>query len=71
MPNVIAGIIGALAGVGVALCFILAFGCVSELDQRKTWQDCGGIQHEVCWEEGSPLDARTCEYKYYVECINE
>jgi hypothetical protein len=45
-------------------------GCASEADQRRHWQDCGGIVHEECWEDGSPYDARACEYVYYQECIN-
>jgi hypothetical protein len=45
--------------------------CANETAERKHWQDCGAVYHEVCYGAGAP-DAwsRDCEYEFYKECIN-
>jgi hypothetical protein len=50
------------------ICGVLGWtGCVSELDQRQKWQDCGAVMHPECWEgHGSQL----CEYEFYKACVN-
>jgi hypothetical protein len=58
-----------IAGV-VVVGMYLSLGCVSEVDQRQHWQDCGAVMHEECREKGNNSDRRECEYEYYKECVN-
>jgi hypothetical protein len=60
-----------IAGVLFGLATLWITGCVSELDQRQHWQDCGAVMHEVCREKGNNSDRRDCEYEFYKECVNE
>lgn len=56
--------------VGIGVCVNLTTGCAGD-GKRERWQDCGGVQHEVCQRLDNSSFKLECEYMFYKVCINE